>query len=134
MEKNNSYKLEAIFYKRLDDVKFPSGGKKAEFVVELQSKGKNDMTYRDFVKFEMSEKWMDGIDKIDVGDKVEVEFSLAGREYTPQGSDEKKYFSSIKAWTIKILSKHNGDKAMKEVVDANSNFVFDKADDDSLPF
>jgi hypothetical protein len=68
---------------------------KREFVVELA----DNPRYPQFVQFQLTGNRCDGIDGFAVGDEVDVEFSLRGREWTsPRG--ETKYFNSLDVFTI----------------------------------
>ena len=69
--------------------------RKREFVLELA----DNPRYPQFVLFQLSGDRCESLDGFGVGDEVQVEFSLRGREWTsPQG--EVKYFNSLDVWTI----------------------------------
>lgn len=68
---------------------------KREFVVELADNPK----YPQFVIFQLTGDRCANLDGFNVGDEVNVDFSLRGREWTsPKG--EVKYFNSLDVWTI----------------------------------
>jgi uncharacterized OB-fold protein len=72
---------------------------KREFVVELADNPK----YPQLVLFQLTGDRCDQLDDYKVGDEVEVEFRLRGREWTsPRG--EIKYFNSLDVWTLHHLS------------------------------
>jgi hypothetical protein len=68
---------------------------KREFVVELSDNPK----YPQFCIFQLTGDRCANLDGFNVGDEVNVDFSLRGREWTsPKG--EVKYFNSLDVWTI----------------------------------
>lgn len=75
--------------------------RKREFVVELS----DNPRYPQFVLFQLTGDRCDGLDGFSVGDEVQVEFSLRGREWkSPSG--ELKYFNSLDVWTLERASGH----------------------------
>ncbi len=69
--------------------------RKREFVLELA----DNPRYPQFVLFQLSGDRCESLDGFSVGDEVELEFSLRGREWkSPKG--EVKYFNSLDVWTI----------------------------------
>ena len=68
---------------------------KREFVVELADNPK----YPQYVLFQLTGDRCANLDGFNVGDEVEIDFSLRGREWTsPQG--DVKYFNSLDVWTV----------------------------------
>lgn len=130
---NNSFKIKGIYHERLDDVTFPSGGKKGEFVLELLNEAKDGKTYRDYPKFEVIEKWMSIMDNVSVGDEVIVDFSLGGRKWRPEGSDVDKYFGTLKAWDIKVSKTAGGEQVPMDVNDG-MDFAGGGEETGDLPF
>ena len=73
--------------------------RKREFVLELSENSR----YPQFVQFQLSGDRCERIDDFAVGDEVQVEFSLRGREWkSPKG--EVKYFNSLDVWNIERAS------------------------------
>jgi len=69
--------------------------RKREFVLELSENSR----FPQFVQFQLTGDRCERIDDFEVGDEVQVEFSLRGREWTsPTG--EVKYFNSLDVWNI----------------------------------
>ncbi len=67
---------------------------KREFVLALA-----DNRYPQHVSFQLTGERVDAIEGFRVGEEVEVEFNLRGREWTsPKG--EVKYFNSLDVWTL----------------------------------
>ena len=68
---------------------------KREFVLEIAENPR----YPQLVQFQRTGDRVGAIDEFNVGDEVEVEFSLRGREWnSPRG--DTKYFISLDVWTI----------------------------------
>ncbi len=111
-----SGKLHAIFEAQQKTERF----RLREFVVELEGGGR----YPQYVMFQLTGDRCEQLDAFSVGDEVNVEFSLRGREWTsPKG--ETRYFNSLDVWTI-------------EAADGTSPPPLGDADapppDDNIPF
>jgi len=92
--------------------------KKQEFVVT-----ENDGQYPQHVSFQVMQDRCDLLNGVKVGESVEVNFNLRGREWTsPQG--EVKYFNSMDCWSL--------NKVSGEPVTSSSNATNEGEDD--LPF
>lgn len=100
--------------------------RKREFVVETTDNPK----YPQFVMFQLTGDRCDAIDEFRVGDEVNIDFSLRGREWkSPQG--EIKYFNSLDVWKIlprNAESVFGGDEP-PPIGDPPAGLV-----DDDLPF
>ena len=84
-------KLHAIFDTRQVSARFQL----REFVVEMS----DNPQYPQYVMFQMTGTRCDNLDDFSVGQTVNVEFNLRGREWkSPQG--EIKYFNSLDCWTL----------------------------------
>lgn len=68
---------------------------KREFVVELA----DNPRYPQLVQFQLTGDRCANLDGLNVGDEVDLEFSLRGREWTSPKGDVK-YFNSLDVWTI----------------------------------
>jgi hypothetical protein len=69
--------------------------RKRDFVLELSESSR----FPQFVQFQLTGDRCERIDDFEVGDEVQVEFSLRGREWkSPSG--EVKYFNSLDVWNI----------------------------------
>jgi hypothetical protein len=69
--------------------------RKREFVLELAENPR----YPQFVQFQLTGDRCEKIDALKVGDQVQLEFSLRGREWTSPSGDVK-YFNSLDVWRI----------------------------------
>lgn len=96
--------------------------KKREFVLELDATSR----YPQLVIFQLTGDRCAALDGFAVGDEVQVEFSLRGREWkSPKG--DTRYFNSLDVWTIARAGE------------AESGGGFDDeppphTDDDQIPF
>ena len=71
---------------------------KREFVLELA----DNPRYPQSVQFQLTGDRCGSLDGLAVGDEVEVEFSLRGRQWTsPKG--EVKYFNSLDVWSVQAV-------------------------------
>jgi hypothetical protein len=69
--------------------------RKREFVLELADNPK----YPQFVQFQLTGDRCENLEGFSVGDEVQVEFSLRGREWkSPRG--DVKFFNSLDVWAI----------------------------------
>lgn len=97
-------KLHAIF----DTAQVSERFTKREFVVELTDNPK----YPQLVQFQLTGDRVTQLDDLEVGDEVQIEFSLRGREWkSPRG--ETKYFNSLDVWRIE-LAPANRDRPPRE--------------------
>jgi len=69
--------------------------RKREFVVELADNSR----YPQFVLFQLTGDRCETLDDFNVGDQVEIEFSLRGREWTSPKGDVR-YFNSLEVWKL----------------------------------
>lgn len=84
-------RIHAIFDARQVTERF----RKREFVLELDEGSR----YPQYVQFQLTGDRCEALDAFSVGDAVEVEFSLRGREWrSPKG--EIRYFNSLDVWTL----------------------------------
>ena len=128
-------KLHAIF----DTAQVSERFTKREFVVELTDNPK----YPQLVMFQLTGDRVTPIDGLEVGDSVQIEFSLRGREWkSPRG--EVKFFNSLDVWRIE-LAPANRDRPPRERSDRSQAPRNDgppppetdndsRRDDDPLPF
>lgn len=97
--------------------------KKRSFVVELA----DNPRYPQYVEFELTGDRCPMLDDFEVGDEVEIDFQLRGREWTsPRG--EVKYFNSLNVWTIERAGSGGGEPPPP------SDFDAPPPSDDDIPF
>ena len=107
--------------------------RKRDFVVEYSE----NPQYTELLKFELMQGNCEKLDAINIGDRVEVHFSLRGRKWEKDG--ESKYFNSLVAWKIEKKGEENvgmsdlpGDTPTPKTDNDDSQDVSDSEDD--LPF
>lgn len=71
---------------------------KRAFVLEVEDP--SNPQYNQFIECELHQEKCNLLDGINRGDQVLVKINLRGRKYTPQGSNEEKFFNTIVAWQI----------------------------------
>ncbi len=77
--------------------------RKREFVIELAENPR----YPQMVLFQLTGDRCEQLDAFDVGDEVQIEFSLRGREWkSPKG--EIRYFNSLDVWTLERAGQQAG--------------------------
>jgi hypothetical protein len=77
--------------------------RKREFVLELADNPK----YPQFVQFQLTGDRCENLDGFNVGDEVQVEFSLRGREWkSPKG--DIRFFNSLDVWELSGKSSSRG--------------------------
>ncbi len=79
---------------------------KREFVVKLA----DNPRYPQLVQFQLTGDRCANLDGFNVGDEVDIEFSLRGREWTSPKGDVK-YFNSLDVWTIERVGAAAGASA-----------------------
>ena len=91
MSMHSSGKLYATFDAQQVTQRF----RKREFVLEIA----DNPDYPQYVLFQLTGDRCEKLDEFSVGDQIEIEFNLRGREWTsPQG--ETKYFNSLDVWKV----------------------------------
>lgn len=96
---------------------------KREFVLEMTDKS----PYSQYVLFQLTGDRVNAVDGFKVGDEVQVDFSLRGREWTSR-TNEVKYFNSLDVWTIEAAGGGRGRPEEPPLPDAEPVF------DDDVPF
>ncbi len=98
--------------------------RKREFVLEL---GDNPR-YPQYVQFQLTGDRCERLDGFSVGDEVQVEFSLRGREWkSPKG--ELKYFNSLDVWSIDRAGEGAQEPPPEPIFDASP-----PEPDEDIPF
>lgn len=91
-----SYEIKGTV-KLLDETQtFSSGFSKKEFVVTTDDKYPQD------VKFEATKEKIEQVDRLNVGDLVNVSFNIRGNEY------KGRYYVNLQAWKVEVLDKAKG--------------------------
>ena len=96
-----NFKTEGILHKIDLIQQITETFKKRNIVVEIC----DNPIYKEYVTFELIQE--DGcklVDDFTCGDKVEVFFSIRGREYQNKNSGEIKYFNTLRCWKISKIN------------------------------
>jgi hypothetical protein len=96
--------------------------KKRSFVVEMA----DNPRYPQYVEFEVTGDRCSMLDDFQVGDEVQIDFQLRGREWTSPRGDVK-YFNSLNVWTVEKAGA-SGDEPPP------SDFDGPPPSDDDIPF
>ena len=122
-------KITGKIHEILELKEIKEGFQKREFIVEYAE----NPQYPEYLKFETIQEKCAQLDKISVGQEIDVLFNLRGREWTnPQG--EKVYFNSLQAWKIDPVgdAAETGQQGEANPPDMKDLTSFDESDD--LPF
>ena len=111
-------KTTGVVHKTFESQQVTERFRKREFVVEMT----DNPRYPQYVMFQLTGDRCELLDDFQVGDQVEIEFTLRGREWTSPKGDIK-YFNSLDVWKLEQAGK--GGKA----ADAPP-----PADEDDVPF
>ena len=113
---------------KMDTVQVSDKFKKREFVVEFA----DNPDYPEQIKLEFIQDKCDLLDKVSIGQIVDVEFNLKGRAWTnPEGKVS--YFNTLQAWKIDFES-NGGNNVAKNPQPTPSTPVEFGSDTDDLPF
>ena len=100
--------------------------RKREFVVTDDSS-----QYPQHISFQLTQDKCSLLDRINIGDEINVSFNLRGREWkSPQG--EIKYFNSLEAWKIDSMATGSAPSFDEQAPPEHINMSSDSKDD--LPF
>ena len=122
-----SYEVQGRVYNISETQKISDKFQKREFVLELENEFK-DTTYKDYVKFQLTNDKCTLIDGISVNDVAKVSFNLKGSMYEKEGKTM--FFTNLNAWRIEKLSGEQGTtfeetaKKVADAIDANDGLPF----------
>ena len=110
------YELEGRIIEMFDTQQVSEKFRKREFVVE-QSENVGGQVYTEQIKFQLVQKACDLLDRVQVGDIVNVHFNIKGRRWeSPEGKVN--YFTNLDAW--KLDFKQQKAVAPKESIDLST--------------
>lgn len=121
MSMTTSGRLHVVF----DTKQITERFQKREFVLEIAE----NSNYPQYVAFELTGDRVSAIDAFKIGDELEVEFSLRGREWTSR-SGEVRYFNSLDVRNVRTA----GGKAGSEPARGQSELEPPPFEDDDVPF
>lgn len=102
-------------------------GFRKRLVVLEQERG----SFTNYLPLEFTRDACDSVDQLQVGDEVEVDFSLSGRRWQRDANSEVKYFMSAEASGFQLLSGGDGPQ---KIVSESPNDRFSEAVEDDAPF
>ena len=121
-----SYEAQGRIYNISETQKVSDKFQKREFVLELENEFK-DITYKDYVKFQLTNDKCTLIDGMSVNDLVKVSFNLKGNMFEKEGKTM--FFTNLNAWRIERIG------SQKESFEGTANKVANTIDaKDGLPF
>jgi hypothetical protein len=94
-----------------------------EFAIKI-----NDAEYPQEVKFQVTNKNIEKLDKAKVGDEVLLKFNLRGKRYEKEGKTS--FFNSLDVWYIEVKNSH-GVASSQPTEDVQD---FEVTSDSDLPF
>ncbi|MEY2964010.1 MAG: hypothetical protein RL754_1271 [Bacteroidota bacterium] len=86
--------IEAIIQKIMDEQVISDRFRKREFVVQTKEQ------YPQTLCFEFTQDKTNVLDNFTVGQEVNVEFNIKGREWTPPQGGETRYYTTLQAWRM----------------------------------
>ena len=90
--------ITGILYKKLPEIQINEKFKKKDFVIEYAE----NPEYPQHLCFSLNNDKISFLDKIKVGDSVNIKFNLVGKTWTsPKG--EEKYFTLLNAYKIEKI-------------------------------
>ena len=134
--------IKGLLKVKLEEVQVTEKFRKREFVLE-----DNASQYPQLISFQLTQDRCSMIDTFNVGDEINVNFNLRGREWTDPKTNTVKYFNSIEAWKIELITKGQGQAPQQQnTSNTNTNppqqniqnnpgtFSSSSDDQDDLPF
>lgn len=126
-------KIQGVIYKIEETQNVSEKFRKRDFVLEIQ----NNEAYVQKVLFTLIMDKVDEIESFSVGEEVEVDFNLQGKEWTSP-SGEVKFFNTLSVYRInKIESQNNQTYNKKDLtlrVHLNKEEILNNDISDELPF
>lgn len=95
-----------------DEQQFGEKGFRVRVFV-IEQKGEK---WTNYVPFQLTKDACDKADDLNIGDKIEVTYKLAGRKYVKSGQDDR-YFLNAEATAYRLLEKSKKAKAKQEEED-----------------
>ncbi|HCA41727.1 MAG TPA: hypothetical protein DEP28_00585 [Bacteroidetes bacterium] len=92
--------IQGKIYKIFETQQIKDTFKKREFVLEYA----DNSQYPQLIKFEFTQDKCDELNGFNVGDEVEINFNIRGREWE-NPKREKVYFNTLQAWKMDKLSE-----------------------------
>src|ERR1043166_4428515 len=97
-----NYELTGKLIEKYDAVQLTEKFRKREFVVEVFEKRNENMSFTEYIKFQLTNDRCGLLDFIPVNTEVKVTFNVKGRRYEKDGKVG--YFSTLEAWRIEAAT------------------------------
>lgn len=97
------YELKGKLIEKFDTVVISEKFRKREFVIEQKETTKNGFEYTETIKLQFTQDNCDRLDKISIGDDVNVGFNIRGKRWEKNG--DVNYFNNLDAWKIEVISE-----------------------------
>lgn len=133
MAKEHFITRRGTVYEVFPEVRFDSGFYKREFILEVNSTGKDGMDYKDFLRFETTKSFTSMLESVSKGDVVDVSFTLGGRIWQPPNGGDEKVIMYLRCWDVKVAEKKGETLNFKEEKQV-PDFAFEATDPGDLPF
>lgn len=93
-QKVNSYLVTGLVHKVGEVVNVSDSFKKRQLVIVTEDR------YPQYLNTQLTQDKVELLDNLNVGDKVELNINVRGREWADPKSGELKYFNSLEVWTL----------------------------------
>lgn len=103
-----------------------------EFIIDISSVTPSGYRYTSYAKFQATNP--DVLANVDIGDEVEVEFSISGRYYTSKKDGSMQFVQNLNAFSVMNLSTASRTKAPSQAKTAGNEPVRKANENDDLPF
>lgn len=100
-QKVNSYLVTGLVHKVGKVVNVSDSFKKRQLVIVTEDR------YPQYLNTELTQDKVELLDNLNVGDKVELNINVRGREWPDPATGENKYFNTLDVWTLKVISESN---------------------------
>lgn len=103
-----------------------------EFIIDISSVTPSGYRYTSYAKFQATNP--DVLANVDIGDEVEVEFSISGRYYTSKKDGSMQFVQNLNAFSVMNLSTASRTKAPSQAKTAGNEPMRKANENDDLPF
>lgn len=90
--------IEAIIQRIMDEQVISDRFRKREFVVQTKEQ------YPQTLCFEFTQDKTSTLDSFRVGQEVNIEFNIRGREWTPPQGGDTRYYTTLQAWRMNVMA------------------------------
>ncbi len=94
---------------------------------------KDNGRFTNYIPIDFLKDSCDTVDEMNVGDEVEIKYSLSGRKWQRDANSEVKFFLSAEAFSFKVLTPKGSGNAGGDSKSANDAFS-ESYDENDIPF